>query len=263
MNYSRLFIAFFGSLLFASCIPTNDLIYLQDHKKTTDNQMVDQVNLKPYRVQTNDILNVSIKAIDPESVKIFSGMVTGGSQANNEQSIYFNGYTVDDHGNIRYPVLGEVNVLGMTLDEIRIDIEEKLLKDYFTKEAGIFVIVKLAGLRYTINGEIGSTGTKVVFQDKLNILEAIANSGDIDVTGDRKDVIVMRRFPQGTETFHIDLTSADAVKSPVYNIQPNDYIYIKPLKQKTWGTGRTGVESISTIITLLSLATTTYLLLTR
>ena len=61
--------------------------------------------------------------------------------------------------------------------------------------------------------------------------------------------------------FSIDLTKDIAVNSPVYYLQPNDYIYIKPLKQKTWGTGKTGIESLGTIITLLSLATTTFLLL--
>jgi polysaccharide export outer membrane protein len=59
----------------------------------------------------------------------------------------------------------------------------------------------------------------------------------------------------------IDLTDSNVMQSPYYNLQPNDYIYVKPLKQKTWGTGKTGIESLGTIITLLSLLTTTYLIL--
>jgi polysaccharide export outer membrane protein len=136
-----------------------------------------------------------------------------------------------------------------------------LNEKYFKEEAGVYATVKLAGFRYTINGEVGGTGTKTLYQDKVNIMEAIANAGDITVTGDRKDVKVIRKFPQGSETFSIDLTDSKAVNSPVFNLQPNDYIYVKPLKQKTWGTGKTGIESLSTIITVLSLATTTYLLL--
>jgi polysaccharide biosynthesis/export protein len=260
MNYSRLFLTIMVSLLFVSCIPTKDLIYLQEQESSSNNQTVETIKLTPYRVQINDILNVSIKAIDLKSVEIFNVNQTN-QVAINEQSIYFNGYNVDDHGNIRIPVLGTVNVLGKNLEEIRFEIEENLLRDYFTKDAGVFVVVKLAGFRFAINGEIGAPGTKIMFQERVNILEAIANSGDIVTTGDRKDVIVMRRFPYGTETFHIDLTQSTAVNSPVYNLQPNDYIYVKPLKQKTWGTGKTGLESLSTLITILSLATTTYLLL--
>ena len=123
--------------------------------------------------------------------------------------------------------------------------------------------VKLAGLRYTINGEIAIPGTKTLFQDKLNILEAIANAGDISVVGDRKNVTVIRQTPAGTELHDIDLTDIKAIQSPYYYIQPNDYIYVKPLKQKTWGTGKTGIESLSTVLSILTLITTTLLLLKR
>ena len=100
-------------------------------------------------------------------------------------------------------------------------------------------------------------------QDKVSILEAIANAGDISVVGNRKDVVIIRQFPQGVETFTIDLTDYKALQSPYFYLQPNDYVYIKPLKQKTWGTGKTGIESLSTIITILSLVTTTFLLLKK
>jgi polysaccharide export outer membrane protein len=263
MNKFRLFFTLLIAVLFASCIPTKDLIYLQDNPKDDAvSQSVEAVNQKPYRLQISDVLNVSIKALNPELVSVFNA-ATQGTGVLNEQSIYFNGYIVDDHGNIRLPVLGEINVLGRSIEEIRKTIEERLLNEYFTSDAGVFVTVKLAGFRYVANGEIGSTGTKILFQEKVNILEAIANAGDINITGDRRDVIVMRRFPHGTETFHIDLTDANAIKSPVYNLQPNDYIYVKPLKQKTWGTGKTGIESLSTIISLLSLTTTIFLLLRK
>jgi polysaccharide export outer membrane protein len=72
---------------------------------------------------------------------------------------------------------------------------------------------------------------------------------------------VIRQFPHGTELHDIDLTDVNAMKSPYFFIQPNDYIYVKPLKQKTWGTGTTGIQSLSSLITLFSLVTTTYLLL--
>lgn len=261
MNKFKLFFTLLISVLFVSCIPTKDLIYLQDNSNGESvNQSVEAVNQKPYRLQVGDILNVTIKSLDPELTSVFNA-TTQSTNVVSEQALFINGYNVDDHGNIRLPVLKDVNVLGRTTEEVRKIIEDRLLSEHFTVEAGIYVIVKLAGFRFVANGEIGSTGTKVLFQEKVNILEAIANAGDINITGDRKDVIVMRRFPHGTETFHIDLTDANAVKSPVYNLHPNDYIYVKPLKQKTWGTGKTGIESLSTIITVLSLATTTFLLL--
>jgi polysaccharide export outer membrane protein len=260
MNQPKFFLFFLLSFLICSCIPSKDLIYLQNNGNS-NNQVVEQLNQKPYRLQTNDILIINIKAIDSKLVEMFN---TNNNQVNNigsEMINYFTGYSIDEHGNIRLPVLGELNVLGFTIEDVTSKIEKLLNEKYFKTEAGIFVSVKLAGFRYTINGEVMNTGTKVLYQDKVNIMEAIANSGDILVTGDRKDVKVIRRYPQGSETYSIDLTDSKATSSPCFYLQPNDYIYVKPLKQKAWGTGKTGIESLTTVITLLSLATTTYLLL--
>lgn len=243
-----------------SCIPIKDLTYLQNTSQDSLTVAVNPIVNKPYRVQVNDILNVKIKALDQKLVDMFSPS-NQQMTSPTEQSLYFDGFTVDDHGNIRIPVLGELNVLGFTLDEIRLKVEKQLLDEYFKKEANIFVTVKLAGLRYTVNGEISSPGTKVLFQDKATIMEAIANAGDITLTGNRKEVAIIRQFPHGTETHTIDLTDVKAMQSSYYYLQPGDYIYIKPLKQKSWGTGTTGMQSVATIITALSLISTTFLLL--
>ncbi|WP_158729288.1 MULTISPECIES: polysaccharide biosynthesis/export family protein [unclassified Flavobacterium] len=248
------------SVLMTSCIATQDLIYLQKKDGMTE-VPISVVASKPYRLQVNDVLSISIKTIDPKLASIFSISNDGGKQSQSDASLYFEGFRVDDHGNIRIPVLGEQNVIGYTLDDIRLRIEKQLLSDYFTKEANVFVTVKLAGLRFTMNGEIGAPGTKTLYQEQVTIMEAIANAGDISITGDRKAVTVIRKTPTGVQMADIDLTNINVMQSPYFYLQPNDYIYVKPLKQKTWGTGKTGIESLGTIITLLSLATTTFLLL--
>ncbi|WP_264553411.1 polysaccharide biosynthesis/export family protein [Flavobacterium sp. N2038] len=261
MTKKSIYILLLISSLFTSCIPIKDLVYLQDKDSTGEQNTIAAVESKPYRLQINDVLSVNIKAIDPKLVSIFSKTENATSTGKSEAALYFDGFTVDDHGNIRMPILGEINVIGYTLEEVRIMIEKKLLEEYFKSEANIFVTVKLAGFRYTINGEVGSTGTKTLFQEHVNIMEAIANSGDITTVGNRKAVTVIRQTPTGVQMHEIDLTDANVMKSPYYYLQPNDYIYVKPLRQKTWGTGQTGIQSIGTIITLLSLATTVYLII--
>ena len=245
------------AVLLTSCISIKDLTYLQPNQTSkSDSIKISQEVFKPYRIQINDILSINIKALDQKLVDIFSVTSTSGQTQGSPQALYFTGYTVDDHGNIRVPILGDINVLGFTTDEIRQKIEKQLLEDYFKKEANIFVTVKLAGLRYTINGEIGSPGTSVLYQDRVTIMEAIANSGDITTTGNRREVQIIRKFAHGFETYSIDLTKESAMNSPYYYIQPNDYIIVKPLKQKTWGTGVTGVQSVATIFSAISLITT-------
>ncbi|MGQ7945295.1 polysaccharide biosynthesis/export family protein [Flavobacterium sp. WC2509] len=261
MNKHLLYIYVGIIVLFSSCISVKDLVYLQKKENSEKENPITMVESKPYRLQTHDVLSITIKAPDPKLVAIFNPTADGAAADQSESALYFNGFTIDDHGNIRIPVLGEMNVIGFTLDEVRVNIEKKLLADYFKDNASIFVTVKLAGFRYTINGEVGSTGTKTLFQEKVNIMEAIANAGDITITGDRKSVTIIRQTPNGTEMKDIDLTNVKVMNSPYYFLQPNDYIYVKPLKQKTWGTGTTGIQSLATIITLLSLFTTTYLLL--
>jgi len=245
------------TVLLTSCISTKDLTYLQPNATSkSDSIKVAQEGSKPYRIQANDILSINIKALDQKLVDMFSISQTSGQTQTSPQALFFSGYTVDDHGNIRVPILGELNVLGYTTDEVRQKVEKQLLEEYFRKEANIFVTVRLAGLRYTISGEVGSPGTNTIYQDRVTIMEAIANSGDIPITGNRKEVQIIRKFPYGFETYSIDLTREDALNSPYFYIQPNDYIIIKPLKQKTWGTGVTGVQSVATIMTAISLITT-------
>lgn len=244
-------------MLLTSCVPTHDLIYLNNNSKSNENQILP--TSIPYRLQVNDILAITIKTLDEKLVEIFNTSKSTGLPT--VENMYYNGYTVDDHGNLRLPILGEINVLGNTVEEVRIKIENKLLTDYFKKESQLFVNVKLAGFRYAVNGEVNSPGTKVSFQDRVNIIEALANAGDITMVGDRKDVKVMRQYPGGIQTYSIDLTDAAAMGSPVFYLQPNDLIYIKPLKQKSWGTGGTGRETLTTLITSLSLVTTLFLLL--
>ena len=193
------------------------------------------VESKPYRLQTHDVLSITIKASDPKLVAIFNPTVDGSATSQSESGLYFDGFTVDDHGNIRIPVLGEMNVMGFTLEEFASVLRKDCWQNIFKDNASIFVVVKLAGFRYTINGEVGSTGTKSLFQEKVNIMEAIANAGDITTTGDRKAVTVIRQTPNGTEMKDLDLTNINVMNSPYYFLQPNDYIYVKPLKAKNVG----------------------------
>lgn len=249
------------TVLASSCIPQKEILYLQDDLGDSRQITGVQEKQKPYRIQINDIISIRIKVLDQNSVSIFNPISSEANlNASGAERAYFDGFTVDPHGNIRIPTLGVVNVLGRTTREIQETIEEKLLNEQFKETANIFVTVKLSGVRFTVTGEVASPGTVTLFQERVNIFEAIANSGEIPVTGDRKDVIIVRQYPQGQKIHHIDLTKVSALDSPYYFIQPNDMIYVKPLKQKSWGTGTTGVQSLSTIISVLSLLTTSILL---
>src|SRR5690606_34266264 len=246
-----------------SCIPNKDLVYLQYMEQATDSTQVIIEKQKPYRVQIDDILNIRVKALEQDNVQIFNPVGEANLNASGDEKAYFDGFLVDLHGNIRVPVLGDINVLGYTTEEIEKLLEKKLLEEEFKETANIFVSVKLTGLRYTVNGEVGRTGTQTLYQERVNIFEALANAGDIEVTGNREDVMIIRQYPQGQKIHHLNLLDVAVMESPYYYIQPNDIIYVKPLKQKSWGFGTTGRETLITVVSLASLLTTTILLIDR
>ncbi len=249
------------SLLLSSCITNKDVVYLQDKGTVVDDSLQIKELSKPYRVQVNDILYVNVKALDEELVSIFNPVSQENANQNQGSGggLYFNGFTVDIHGDIKFPILGKLQVLGYTTPEIENKVKEELLKKYFKETAQIFVTVKMAGLRYSTVGEV-SSGVYTLYQDRVNIIDAIANAGDIKITGDRTDVLVVRQYPDGQKIHHIDLTDIAAMKSPYYYIQPNDIIMVKPLKRKALGAGETASQTLTTVASIFSVLVSTYFL---
>ena len=245
-------------LFTSSCTTLKQVEYLQDNGTVSEDSLLITSLVQPYRVQSNDILKITVKALDPELTAIFNPV--GESSGSSGGQLYFSGFTVDDHGSIKFPILGSISVLGLTIEEIEKKVKSELLKQYFKETAQLFVTVKLAGLRFTVLGEVGGGGTKTLFQDKVNIIEALANSGDINSAGNRKDVLIIRQYPHGQKIHHIDLTDLSAVKSPYYYVKPNDMIYVKPLKRKFIGTGETLIQNITLLASIFSLAVSTYFL---
>jgi polysaccharide export outer membrane protein len=247
-------------ICFSSCISIKQLTYLQEPENAIDSLIPIRKLKEPYRLQVNDLLSIRVKALDQETVGIFNPIGDANLNATGEEKLYNDGFVVDPHGNIRIPSLGEIQVLGYTVEEVRQDLERRLLADYFKPEANVFVTVKLAGIRYTINGEIDKPGSNIIYRDQVSIMEAIANNGDITITGDRKNVVIIRQYPLGQKVHHIDLTQIDAMNSPYYYVQPNDLILINPLPQKSYGTGVTGLQSFTTILLVVTALATTILL---
>jgi len=247
------------TLILSSCIAHKDIVYFQGDAVTQTK--IKEINNKPYRLQTDDVLYIDLKAADDKLVALFkNNSNTQNTGQITEGTTYFTGYTIDKQGYIAIPYLNKINVLGYTTDEVALKIKEGLAK-YFINTDDIFISIKLAGFKYTILGEVGSSGTKVIYQNTVNIIEAVANAGDINITGDKKNVEIIRPNLNGVQKFTLDLTSIKVFESEAFYLQPNDIINVPALKQKTYGTGTNGVQTITTIISALSLLTTTFLLI--
>jgi len=231
-----------------SCVSSKNLTYLQGNP--TSNLEIKRVNTIPYKLQIDDILTISIIFKGVNFTNVF---VKGSSEGSLN-------YSIDNLGNIRLPTLGEINVLGYTALEVRKKIETKLREEYIKNDQSLFVSVKLAGIKFTILGEDGGSGSQTINQSRVSIIEAIANSGGISETGNREEVEIIRKTLNGSEKFIVDLTDINVLNSEVFYIQPNDIIIIKPLKVRPWASGSEALQRLSTIISAFTLITTTIVL---
>jgi polysaccharide export outer membrane protein len=253
-------------LLAASCIPTKRITYLQDSKKSQQDSLITIRKVQaPYRLQIGDILSINIKApFDNDVVSEFT-MAAGGGAVNVQQAaqggLYFSGFTVTQQGFIRVPQLGEIPAVGKTLVELREDITQRLMTQFFKEKANIFVDVKLEGLRYIMVGEVSSPGQTTILRDQVSIVEAVAEAGGIPITGDLQNIKIIRQYPGGVKTHEVDLTSIDVINSPYYFLRPNDMIVVNPLPQKALGTGTQGLQTFLTIFSVFTTLVTTYLLI--
>ncbi|WP_421754392.1 polysaccharide biosynthesis/export family protein [Croceimicrobium sp.] len=250
--WSRFFKATLYSLLLIGaigCVPTKRLTYLQEEEGSSKEYKLER---NAYRVQPNDILSITIRTYDAETSQLFN--IANMSQPNALQAgdilFYLQGYSIDLNGEISIPIVGKLQVLDLSIEEIQNLVETELQK-YFTEES-INVTVQLAGIRFSIVGEVARPGKYVVYQNQVNIFEALASAGDITIVGDRKEVMVVRQSPEGVKTFVLDLTDANVINDSRYFIQPNDVINVKPLPQKSFGIGTTGFQTFSQLLSVLA-----------
>lgn len=247
------------SISMGSCIAHKDIVYFQGDTVTPNK--IKEINNISYRLHADDVLFIDLKAADENLVSLFKNNEnTKNAGQITESNMYYTGYSVDKQGFISIPYLGKINVLGYTTEEVSQKIKDGLSK-FFVNTNEIFISVKLAGFRYIIIGEVGSSGTKVMNQNSVNVIEAVANAGDINITGDKKNVEIIRQSIEGVRKYKLDLTSIKVFESEVFYLQPNDIINVPPLKQKTYGTGTNGIQTFTTVVSVLSVLTTTFLLI--
>lgn len=207
-----------------------------------------------YKVVEGDNLDIRVKSKDPVLSEIFLMNQSANAQnmmqgaQNGSDIFYLTGFTVDSNGNIELPIVGVINVGGKTLEDIRPIIKQRIA-EYIIDP---YVEVKMGGIRFTALGEFNKPGRYGILQSDVTIYEAIANAGDLSIIADRKHATLIRQYPDGERIHIIDLTERSLMNSPFYYIQPNDLLYLPPMKVREWGTGITGFQTFAAIVTAVS-----------
>lgn len=229
-------------LAMVSCTPKN-IGYLQD----IEVEQLDIVSREnSIKIKPEDKLSIVVKTSDPAITELFNlsivsnrlGLSTspnGASSINTRtytsQSEGLSYYTVSPQGTIDFPVLGIINLQGMTRGEAAGFIKGELMGRNLAKDP--IVTVEFIGTGISILGEVKTPGRYDINKDHLNVLEALALAGDLDIQGKRENVLVLREVNGEMHTYRLDLTKGQQLmKSPAFYLQQNDVIYVEPNQVK-------------------------------
>jgi polysaccharide biosynthesis/export protein len=236
--------------LLGACTPLKEIKYLQDDgKPVLDSAMVLS---EQYKIQPNDNLFIQVLTSDDVSGKYFN-LSTNDRYMTTDAAIELESYKVNENGAIDFPMLGIINVSGLTTLEIKKLIEEGVNR--YLQQAS--VIVKHVNRTFTLLGEVTNPGTFSIYKDRLTIFEALGYGGDINDYGNRKNVKLIRHNGDEKEVVELDLTQKNIIYSKFYYILPNDIIYIEP-SSRVFGTK---TLPFSTVLTAVNTAVTLFYLI--
>ena len=220
-----------GAMLFASCGTTEEIAYVNDATRDSAMAISDKFT---NGIQANDLLNIYVESETPLATIPFNQetnkiAVSEGTVMNPGASAV-SGYLVSNAGTITFPVLGEIQVLGMTHAELAAELQKRLRDQGHILDA--VVTVKLMNFKVSVLGDVANPGQIMATGERLTIFEALSMVGDLTIYGQRTNVMVIRE-ENGVRTIgELDLSSKDVFNSPYYYLHQNDVVYVEPNMKK-------------------------------
>ena len=248
----KYYLVFVILALITSCASKKDIYYFQD----IDNSIIEN-KFKLINIQPGDILDIQIKALNPESVTVFQRQSSLNPQQFQMQNRLIDGYIVSDEGTINIPLLGSINTSYKTPQTLAYHIQEALSS--FIKNPS--VNIRVLNFRVSILGEVKQPGTFTVLEERFTLPQALGLAGDLTINGDRKNVLIIRNENGKKTNYKIDLTKSEFMQSPVYFLKQNDIVYVRPNTARVKSSGLVG--NTSTLVSILSLAVSLFIVITR
>jgi len=229
-------ITFFAA---SSCNSYKKIPYFQNvNRSSTVSEKID--NYSPLTIQKQDILGITVTSLNPDAWK--------------DDSVKPSGYLVDMNGNIQLPLVGSMKAEGFTTNDLQQQIALKLTT--YLKEPS--VNVRIMNFKISVIGDVAHPNVYQIQNERVTIPEALGLAGDLNITGIRNNVLLVREINGNRQYINIDLTSADLFKSPYYYLKNNDVIYVQPDKTKT-NSGDRNYRTASLVLAVLSVVTTVIL----
>ena len=252
MKNRFLIIPILSLILISSCASPKDFAYFQD--KPVSEGYIDsspeQLIYKP-----DDILTINVSAADPLTVQPFNLTIVSDNNdltsATGRQVMQT--YLIDYNGNIEFPVLGTMHIAGMTRIQLTNLLKEKIGE--YAKDP--IINVRLVNFTVTVIGEVSKPGTFTIPDERITLPEALGLASDLTIFGKRKDVLLIREVDGKKKFAKIDLTSVNAVSSPIYYLQQNDVIVVEPnnarIRSSTYNANNgVLISAIGTLTTIIA-----------
>lgn len=233
--------------ILSSCVSHKNLLIIQNPQTRIADSIAHANVIRNYKVQPEDVLHIEISSTASSQLEIFTNKFEEPSRIQaNDIAVFLNGYVVSQDGKIRLPLIGEVEVKNLTVEEISKKIKD-MLQEYINF---VTVSTKLTSFRVTVLGEVKSPGTFMIYNTHANILQAIGLAGDLTEYSNKRNVKLIRKSPQGPVEINLDISKISITESKYFYLEPNDVIYVEPLKAKVLRVNAPAIQLTVSIITL-------------
>ena len=244
----------------SSCLFYKDIVNFQDGYDLDESRLDSIVNYEKWTIQPEDLLLIMVNSSNMEAAQQFNlvNMAQGGgmmfqAMGGGGLSEPVIGNRVDSEGYFDVPVIGKIYALGKTIEDIRNEVEEKIMATGYLRDASVQVIYMT--FRLTILGEVNAPGSYIIRSQKINVLEAIGLARDLNIFANRDNILVIRE-KEGIRSYaRINVKSKELFESPYFYLQPNDIVYVEPHRAKVLAAPDPASRYTSTIIGVLSLVT--------
>ena len=253
MSVYKLFIVWVCGMCILGCASSKKVVYLQDIK--VDKRVKAACEYRTV-IHVDDLLSIIVSCDDIEAALPFNTPMIGlGKEVTSGNQQAALGYLVDKEGYVDFPVLGKLQVDGISRNELADMLKEKL-SGYLKNP---IVTIQYLNFKVTVLGEVKAPGSYKVNSERVSIFDALGMAGDLQINAKRKNVLVMREDGDEKVFAQLDLTSENIIHSPFFYLQQNDVVYVEPNKARIVG-GNAGaflpyvLSSISTLVAILAIA---------
>lgn len=258
MKFNPVWLPIIVVLAVSACVPNRKYVYLQkddvNRKDLPKDSVVRtyQMQIREYIIQPLDLLSIRIESLTGEEFDFFSKLYPAAQGGGGNQ--LQNAFLLDNHGEIEFPVLGKVQLSGLTVFQA----QEKLQRAFSPYLKEPVARIRLLNFRFTVLGEVSGEKQVISSNPRVTLMEAIALAGGLSELADRENVKIIRQNGDQVEIFYVNLLQEELLESDYYYIQQNDIIVVPPLRQRPfrryWGTNiSVFVSSVSVILFIMSL----------